>query len=175
MLVLVSLGTKGCSYVSSSSSLVSPQAKGTSGSTGKTPDDLVSEVAAEILAKLPPNYNIEMAMRKYPTEYKQSTRPSLSLGHEGISSIRRCEPFRHEHRPCPRDGSIQSAADDGAAIAGRRSKGDQRSRCHVGRARRSIHVDDEIEDSRHVEEEILSIVRSSSAFILSTVSWLCLG
>ncbi|CAF4523961.1 unnamed protein product, partial [Rotaria sp. Silwood2] len=47
-------------------------AKGSSGSVGKTPDDLVSEVAAEILAKLPPNYNIEMAMRKYPTEYKQS-------------------------------------------------------------------------------------------------------
>ncbi|CAF1010390.1 unnamed protein product [Adineta steineri] len=48
------------------------QAKGGSGSTGKSPDDLVSEVASEILTKLPPNFNIEMAMRKYPTEYKQS-------------------------------------------------------------------------------------------------------
>ncbi|CAF0886975.1 unnamed protein product [Adineta steineri] len=48
------------------------KAKGGSGSTGKSPDDLVSEVASEILTKLPPNFNIEMAMRKYPTEYKQS-------------------------------------------------------------------------------------------------------
>ncbi|CAF1153972.1 unnamed protein product [Rotaria magnacalcarata] len=48
------------------------QAKGSTGGVGKTPDDLVGEVASEILSKLPSNYNIEMAMRKYPTEYKQS-------------------------------------------------------------------------------------------------------
>ncbi|CAF4692248.1 unnamed protein product, partial [Rotaria magnacalcarata] len=47
-------------------------AKGSTGGVGKTPDDLVGEVASEILSKLPSNYNIEMAMRKYPTEYKQS-------------------------------------------------------------------------------------------------------
>ncbi len=48
------------------------QSKGSTGGAGKTPDDLVGEVATEILGKLPSNYNIEMAMRKYPTEYKQS-------------------------------------------------------------------------------------------------------
>ncbi len=48
------------------------QSKGSTGGAGKTPDDLVGEVATEILGKLPANYNIEMSMRKYPTEYKQS-------------------------------------------------------------------------------------------------------
>ena len=38
----------------------------------KTSSDLVSEIANEILGKLPLNYNIEKVMEKYPFEYKSS-------------------------------------------------------------------------------------------------------
>ena len=47
------------------------QAKASSGG-GKSTDDVVDEVAADILAKLPPDFDTEMALRKYPTSYKQS-------------------------------------------------------------------------------------------------------
>ena len=47
------------------------QAKASSGG-GKSTDDVVDEVAADILTKLPPNFDTEAALRKYPTSYKQS-------------------------------------------------------------------------------------------------------
>ncbi|XP_060067000.1 dynein axonemal heavy chain 7-like [Ylistrum balloti] len=39
---------------------------------GKSTDEVVDEVAADILSKLPPNYDTDAALRKYPTSYKQS-------------------------------------------------------------------------------------------------------
>jgi len=39
---------------------------------GKSDDEVVDEVAADILSKLPPNYDTEAVMRKYPTDYTQS-------------------------------------------------------------------------------------------------------
>jgi len=47
------------------------QAKASSGN-GKSTDEVVDEVARDILAKLPADFNTEAAMRKYPTSYKQS-------------------------------------------------------------------------------------------------------
>ncbi|GAB1603145.1 hypothetical protein Ahia01_000594900 [Argonauta hians] len=47
------------------------QAKSSSDS-GKTSDDIVDEVAADIIGKLPDNFNIVEANFKYPTSYKQS-------------------------------------------------------------------------------------------------------
>jgi dynein heavy chain, axonemal len=47
------------------------QAKASSGK-GFSTDDIVDEVAADILAKLPGDFDIEMALRKFPTSYKQS-------------------------------------------------------------------------------------------------------
>ncbi|RDD45105.1 Dynein heavy chain 7, axonemal, partial [Trichoplax sp. H2] len=52
-------------------SILLTQAKTTS-SQGKSSDEIVSEVATDILAKLPSVYDTEAALRKFPTTYTQS-------------------------------------------------------------------------------------------------------
>ena len=48
------------------------QAKGSS-ATGKSQDEVLFDVAGDILSKLPPSsFDIDSALRKYPTSYKQS-------------------------------------------------------------------------------------------------------
>ena len=47
------------------------QARASSGG-GKSTDDIVDEVAADIVSKLPPNFDTDAALRKFPTSYKQS-------------------------------------------------------------------------------------------------------
>lgn len=39
---------------------------------GKSPDEVVLEVSADILQKLPRNYDLDMALAKYPILYNQS-------------------------------------------------------------------------------------------------------
>ena len=47
------------------------QARASSGG-GKSTDEVVDEVAADILSKLPTNFDTEAVLRKYPTSYEQS-------------------------------------------------------------------------------------------------------
>jgi dynein heavy chain len=42
------------------------------GATGKSSDELIEEVAHDILEKLPKNFDLESALRRYPTDYNQS-------------------------------------------------------------------------------------------------------
>ncbi|XP_056634815.1 dynein axonemal heavy chain 7 [Diorhabda sublineata] len=51
--------------------LLTQDAMSSSGSR-KSPDEVVMEVAIDILDKLPPNFNRDEAMTKYPTSYSQS-------------------------------------------------------------------------------------------------------
>lgn len=50
---------------------LSLQARASSGG-GKSTDEVVDEVAADILSKLPSLFDTDAALRKYPTSYKQS-------------------------------------------------------------------------------------------------------
>nr|CAD7415388.1 unnamed protein product [Timema poppensis] len=38
----------------------------------KSPDEKILEVASDVLAKLPKNFDLDAALRKYPTMYEQS-------------------------------------------------------------------------------------------------------
>ena len=48
------------------------QAKAKGGSGAKSTDEIVDDVAADILSKLPKNFDTDRALRKYPTDYNQS-------------------------------------------------------------------------------------------------------
>nr|CAH8829193.1 unnamed protein product [Trichobilharzia regenti] len=47
------------------------QSKGSS-SSGKSVDEVIDEVAGDVLARLPPDFDTELVLRKYPTRYEQS-------------------------------------------------------------------------------------------------------
>lgn len=47
------------------------QARASSGG-GRSTDDIVDDVAADIVSKLPPNYDTDAALRRFPTSYSQS-------------------------------------------------------------------------------------------------------
>ncbi|KAI3386968.1 hypothetical protein SNEBB_010455 [Seison nebaliae] len=52
--------------------ILSTQSKHASSGEGKSSDDTLDEVAADILTRLPHDFDIDSALRKYPTDYSQS-------------------------------------------------------------------------------------------------------
>ena len=78
------------------------KARTTSGG-GKSNDEILEEVASDILAKLPENFDTEEALRKYPTTYSQV---SLFLFvHVPLISLSSLS-LEHEHCTSARDGSV---------------------------------------------------------------------
>ena len=45
---------------------------------GKSPEEVIGEVAESLLAKLPPNFDVEMAEKKYPVDYYESMNTVLT-------------------------------------------------------------------------------------------------
>ena len=43
-----------------------------SGGAGKSPEEVIDELAADVLTKLPPDFDMEMVMKKYPVVYNES-------------------------------------------------------------------------------------------------------
>jgi len=43
-----------------------------SGGGGKSPEQVIDELAADILTKLPPDFDLETVMKKYPVVYTES-------------------------------------------------------------------------------------------------------
>ena len=44
----------------------------TESESGKSPDEVVFSISADILSKLPQDYDLVQALNKYPTSYEQS-------------------------------------------------------------------------------------------------------
>ena len=42
------------------------------GGAGKSPEEVIDELAADVLSKLPPDFDMEMVMKKYPVVYNES-------------------------------------------------------------------------------------------------------
>lgn len=59
-------------YNSTFPSILSIKARASS-SGGKSDDDVIGDVAEDILSKLPSNFDTDATLRKYPTTYSQVT------------------------------------------------------------------------------------------------------
>jgi len=53
-------------------SILSTLPRQTNSGTGKSSTQIIDELAADILTKLPPDYNIEAVIKKYPVVYNES-------------------------------------------------------------------------------------------------------
>jgi len=58
--------------------ILSTQAQESGGGGGATPEEVVAQLAQDILARLPPDYNVEEVQLKYPTLYEESMNTVLA-------------------------------------------------------------------------------------------------
>ena len=52
--------------------VIPQQGKAKAKAGGQSPDEIVDNVAADIVERLPPNFDTQLALRKYPTCYHES-------------------------------------------------------------------------------------------------------
>lgn len=131
--------------------------KQTSGGEGRTPSVVIDELAADILGKLPADFDTE-AVSNRRSRIRSHALPFDSVDRQEVSrAVQRID----EHRPAPRDHSLQPSDVRSAKDARRSAKGHQRSRAHVVRARRSLQRHARRQSTERLGGEILSIAQTA--------------